>query len=73
LNFNAANEEEKLYKQAFLVFYKWYSRKHFPIHVLKTDKIGNKSLYLLTNKPLLYLPELTPKAQKKIEAAKKNV
>jgi len=40
------------------------------VHVLQEDKILNKNMYLENNKALVYLPNLTEKAKKKIQLAK---
>ena len=55
-----------LYKRAFLVFYRWFMKEKYAIHVLQESKILNKRLYLEEKKTLVYLPELTDKAKRKL-------
>ena len=58
--------KQNLYKKAFLIFYRWFMKEKYAIHVLQESKILNKKLYLEEKKTLVYLPELTEKAKRKL-------
>ena len=66
-NYEEGSEEEKLYKAAFLKFYRWYTKDRYAIHVLQEGKILDKQLYLREKNFMVYLPHLTEKAQKKLQ------
>ena len=64
--------EEKLYKQAFLAFYRYFLRKDYSLHVLINDKIGTidgvdrKLGYFDYKNKQIYLPRLREKREPQI-------
>lgn len=61
LNFEAeADQQVRKYKQAFLVFYRWYMRNRMAVGVIREkSKVRYKSSYLRGKNFLAYLPALT--------------
>lgn len=49
---------EKVYKKAFLLFYRWFFRSRYSVHVLREGKIEKKEVYLYTKNRLIYLPDI---------------
>jgi hypothetical protein len=68
LDYEIGDEAEKVYKKAFVLFYRWIMRNIYPIYVLKSNKIQNKVGYLRRKNELVHLPD----AEKKMKRIRKN-
>ena len=74
-----STEEEKLYKKAFLVFYRWFMRKAYSLHILTNDKItvlngvDRKMVYFGYKNKLVYLPKLKKKGKKETDSERRSM
>ena len=58
LNYNEGSADEKMYKKAFHIFYLWFMRRCYPVHILTTGKLQHADVYWRAKNVLIYLPEL---------------
>lgn len=74
LNYQAEPDQHmKTYKQAFLVFYRWYMRHRMTAGVVSPkSKVQYKLSYLRYKNFLIYLPEITETAVEKLKTPPKK-
>jgi hypothetical protein len=66
LDYNGVNSEYKAVNKAFNQFYVWFMRNKYTLHVVQSEDIQHKDIYLKEKNKLVYLPniKINPKSRR---------
>jgi hypothetical protein len=69
-----ANREEKPINKAFNKFYVWFMHNRYTLHIVQSEDIQHKEIYLKGKNKLVYLPniKIDPKSRRIKKMCRRN-